>query len=201
MIITFNSPLHLCFFSCMALDCATSTKKCRFEPLGRSAGWGPVWSERSRSIQDWCCCLCALSSFCSLGPLGWTALHMDLGCPLQTHANKKVLLSSRIPSVCYLCGFVWKLTQVAQRSLGDVFGSNHCHCKFERKLLLHLQWKNHLVQWNCLTEENLGMKNCVARRFPADSVVEKREHLRFAKLTVTFRVNIKPRIYRANLLG
>lgn len=43
--------------------------------------------------------------------------------------------------ICYWkAKIIWALTQVAQRSLGDVLSSNYSHCEFVRKLLLHLQF-------------------------------------------------------------
>lgn len=43
--------------------------------------------------------------------------------------------------ICYCkAKIIWALTQVAQRSLGDVLSSNYSHCEFVRKLLLHLQF-------------------------------------------------------------
>lgn len=45
--------------------------------------------------------------------------------------------------ICYCkAKMIWALTQVAQRSLGDVLSSNYSHCEFVRKLLLHLQFEH-----------------------------------------------------------
>lgn len=38
---------------------------------------------------------------------------------------------------------VLRLTQVTQRSLGDVLSLNDRHCEFVRKLLFHLLHNNH----------------------------------------------------------
>lgn len=68
--------------------------------------------------------------------------------------------------ICYCkAKMIWALTQVAQRSLGDVLSSNYSHCEFVRKLLLHLQFEHSefsltsLLHEKKITSAMLRMKN------------------------------------------
>lgn len=51
-------------------------------PPEHSPGWGPGWTQRSRSTRGWCHCWSAWFSSCSQGQWGWRAPRRGLECQL-----------------------------------------------------------------------------------------------------------------------